>query len=57
MKQKIETYNKYSIQTIPNILCEDVPSGRDENSNVEISKTGSIPKFNFEVKSHYDLGE
>ena len=57
-KEQNETKNKLNsiLSTIPNILCEDVPSGRDENSNVEISKTGSIPKFNFEVKSHYDLG-
>ena len=43
--------------SIPNIPHEDVPIGEDENSNVEISKSGTIPKFDFKVKSHYELGE
>ncbi len=36
---------------------DDVPIGKNENDNVEISKNGVIPNFNFKSKSHYELGE
>ena len=42
---------------IPNIPCKDVPNGKDENDNVEISKSGKIPNFDFKPKTHYELGE
>jgi len=42
---------------IPNIPLKDVPIGKDENSNKEISKNGEIPKFKFKPKSHFELGE
>ena len=45
------------LSSIPNIPLEDVPIGKDESSNVEITKSGSIPKFDFNPKSHYQLGE
>ena len=45
------------LSNIPNIPHRDVPSGKDENDNVEISKSGKIPKFDFKPKSHYELGE
>jgi len=45
------------LESIPNIPCEDVPEGKDESSNIEITKSGTIPKFDFKVKSHYELGE
>jgi seryl-tRNA synthetase len=45
------------LSTLPNIPHEDVPVGKDQNSNVEISKFGKIPRFDFKPKSHYELGE
>jgi len=45
------------LSTIPNLPYHDVPIGKNENSNVEISKVGKIPKFNFKLKSHYELGK
>ena len=45
------------LSLIPNIALKDVPVGKDESSNKEISKNGEIPKFNFKPKSHYELGE
>jgi len=45
------------LSSIPNIPHNDVPIGRDENYNLEISKSGIIPDFNFKPKSHYELGE
>ncbi len=45
------------LSNIPNIPHPDVPSGKNENDNLEIIKSGQIPKFDFNPKSHYDLGE
>ena len=45
------------LSNIPNLPHPDVPSGKDENDNVEIGKFGQIPDFNFKPKSHYELGE
>ena len=52
---KNELYSLLS--SIPNIPHSDVPIGSDENSNIEISKSGSIQEFNFQPKSHHELGE
>ncbi len=41
---------------IPNLLDISVPEGKDENDNIEISRWGEQPKFDFEVKDHVDLG-
>jgi Seryl-tRNA synthetase len=43
--------------SIPNLPLKDVPVGRDEESNKEVSKNGNIKDFNFKPKSHYELGE
>jgi len=42
---------------IPNIPDDDVPIGKDESENVEIKRVGEIPKFDFEIKSHDELGK
>ena len=42
--------------SIPNVPFNDVPEGKDENSNVEIEKKGTIKNFEFKPKSHYELG-
>ena len=45
------------LSNIPNIPNLDVPDGKDENDNVEVLKSGKITEFDFEPKSHYELGE
>ena len=45
------------LSNIPNLPHQDVPIGKNENDNIEVSKSGSIPKFDFQPKSHYELGE
>ena len=45
------------LSSIPNIPHIDVPIGVDEKDNVEISKSGIIPDFDFKPKTHYELGE
>ena len=67
ISEKILTINKKQfliknklddlLSTIPNLHLEDVPIGVDENFNEEILKYGTINKFNFNPKSHYELGE
>ena len=67
ISEKILTINKEQsfikkkldnlLSTIPNLPLEDVPIGVDENFNKEILKHGIINKFNFNPKSHYELGE
>jgi len=54
-KIKIELENFLS--NIPNIPHHDVPNGKDENDNIEVSKSGKLPNFDFTPKSHYELGE
>lgn len=41
---------------VPNIPSEDSPVG-DESANKEIEKWGEIPKFDFPVKDHIQLGK
>lgn len=41
---------------IPNLPHESVPLGKDEQENVEIKRWGDLPKFDFEIKDHVDLG-
>lgn len=42
---------------VPNLPSDDSPVGKDEQSNLEIKKWGDVPKFNFSVKDHVELGE
>lgn len=42
---------------IPNLPDIDVPTGADENNNVEIRRWGIPKSFDFEVKDHVDIGE
>ena len=45
------------LSNIPNIPHKDVPLGKNEKDNIELSKAGKIPEFSFNPKSHYELGE
>ncbi len=52
----IETELNDFLLYIPNIPYENCPIGKNEDDNIEIKKVGQIPKFNFEIKDHVDLG-
>ncbi|MDP3998379.1 MAG: serine--tRNA ligase [bacterium] len=41
----------------PNIPAEDTPVGPDTKSNKEVSKWGEIPKFDFQIRDHIELGK
>ena len=45
------------LSNIPNLPLNDVPVGKDENSNKEVVKSGEIKKMSFKPKSHYEIGE
>lgn len=44
------------VKGIPNLLHDSVPAGHSEADNVEISRWGEPPEFDFEPKDHVDLG-
>ena len=41
---------------IPNLVGDDVPDGVDEHGNVEISRWGDLPAFDFTPQEHADFG-
>ena len=56
-QSKIKTELDKILESLPNIALTDVPIGKDEKDNKEVSKNGEIIKFNFKPKSHYEIGE
>lgn len=42
---------------IPNMTDKSVPVGKDDSENPEVRRWGEIPKFDFPIKAHYELGE
>ena len=44
------------VSALPNLPLSEVPVGIDESFNKEISKSGTIPNFEFTPKSHFELG-
>lgn len=42
---------------IPNLPHSSVPVGKDSADNAEVRRWGEIPKFDFDPKPHWDLGE
>jgi len=45
------------LTTIPNIPHESVPVGKNEDDNKEVKRWGEPPKFGFQPKPHWELGE
>ena len=43
--------------SIPNLIHESVPIGKDDESNKEVKKWGDIPEFDFKIKDHIDISE
>ncbi len=41
--------------TLPNLMHETVPFGKDDHDNVQVKNWGTIPQFSFPVKNHIDL--
>ncbi|MBS7578207.1 MULTISPECIES: serine--tRNA ligase [unclassified Enterococcus] len=47
----------YLASILPNLPHDDVPIGKDEADNVEVRRNGQAPKFDFEPKPHWEIGE
>ncbi len=45
------------LMNLPNIAHKSVPNGKDESENTLYRKWGTKPKFNFQPKVHYEIGE
>jgi len=43
--------------TLPNLIHESVPIGKDETANKELRKWGKIPQFDFKIKDHIDISQ
>ena len=43
--------------TIPNLVHQSVPIGKDDSANKEIKKWGVIPEFDFKVNDHIEISE
>ncbi|WP_156299136.1 serine--tRNA ligase [Streptobacillus canis] len=53
---EIDEKQRMMLLTIPNVPHFSTPIGVNEDENVEVRKWGEPTKFNFEVKSHDELG-
>lgn len=53
---KCESELDQLVSFVPNVPLDEVPIGKDETFNKEIKKSGKLPKFDFEPRSHIDLG-
>ncbi|MBP6117317.1 MAG: serine--tRNA ligase [Neisseriaceae bacterium] len=62
LKQAEEAYQAVQDQldqwmlSIPNLPHASVPTGKDENDNVEVRKVGTPRTFDFDIKDHVDVG-
>ena len=54
--QTESNYTKLAL-TIPNLVDESVPIGKDDAVNREIKKWGKIPQFDFKIKDHIDISQ
>ncbi len=53
LKEKIRT----QLMSLPNLLAEDVPFGKDDTQNVQVKTWGEITEKNFEVLTHANVAK
>jgi len=53
--EKYQQKMRAALLSIPNLLHESVPYGKDDTENVEIRKWGHPPKFDFHLKNHLEI--
>jgi len=56
LKDVEKEYNDLML-LVPNVYSDDTPVGKDESGNKVVCKWGKIPKFDFPIKDHVQLGE
>ncbi|MGQ0638394.1 MAG: serine--tRNA ligase [Nitrososphaerota archaeon] len=49
-------YRKLAL-TLPNLVHESVPIGKDETANKEVRRWGKTPNFDFKAKDHIDISQ
>lgn len=54
---KVQNQIRELLLSVPNLPAEEVPLGKDDSENQEISRWGEPRQFDFEVKDHVALGE
>ena len=52
----LEDINQF-VLSLPNLIDEDVPDGKNEDENFEIISVGSPRQFNFSPKDHLEIGD
>ena len=53
---KVEQERRDLMLALPNLPHDSVPMGRSAADNQEVRRHGDVPTFDFEPKSHWDLG-
>ncbi len=56
-QEENEKKYKHLALTIPNLVHQSVPIGKDNSANKEIKSWGEIPKFDFKINDHIDISE
>ena len=54
--EKVSTKLNYLLSTIPNLVSNNVPYGKNEDENEVIKSVGEIKNFDFTPKPHWELG-
>jgi seryl-tRNA synthetase len=57
IQTKTETEHAKLALTLPNLIHESVPIGKDEAANKELRRWGKIPQFDFKIKDHIDISQ
>lgn len=54
---KVQNEMRDLLLSVPNLPAEEVPIGKDDSENLEVSRWGTPRQFDFEIKDHVTLGE
>src|SRR5579872_3705136 len=54
---ELDEQMRLSLARIPNLTRDEVPTGTSEAQNVTVKTWGDLPKFDFEAKPHWEIGE
>ena len=54
---ELDEQMRLSLARIPNLTRDEVPIGTSEADNVTVKTWGEKPKFDFEAKPHWEIGE
>ena len=54
---KVQAEIRELLLNIPNLPADEVPVGKDDSENFEVSRWGTPRQFDFDIKDHVSLGE